>query len=156
MTISIDTREAGDVEFELLPPGWYEVSVYEAKLKEKDNGNRQIEFQFKVQNPAEFKNRRIWFTNALDAKDKNFFIKKTLTALGFIVDGIFELNFDELGGKKASVRIEHREYPVGSGTIRQNVGDIRPLGETESVPHVAYNEDLGEDIPPHGDDDVSF
>jgi len=154
MTIMIDTSEAGEVEFELLPPGWYEVVVYEAKLKKKENGNQQIEFQFKVRSPGEFENRRVWFTNALDARDKNFFVKKTLTALGFIVNGVFELDFDELGGKKANVRIEHREYPPNSGKLRQNVGDIRPIDETESVPHVAYDEELGEDVPPHGDDDA--
>ena len=153
MTLMVDFSEAGDVEFEPLPQGWYDVSVYEAKLETKGEGEnlkRMIAFEFKVQSPIEFDNRRLWMRNMIGAKDKNFYLKKTLHALGIEVDGVYELDLNELLGASASVRVGWREW---EGKTKEEVVDIRPTGSVETV-SVTYDEDLGEDVPPHSDDDA--
>lgn len=150
MTVEVDFTEAGDVDFEPLPQGWYEVSVYEAKFEESQNGKRMVAFEFKVQSPIEFDGRRLWMRNMIGAKDKNFYLKKTLNALGIEVDGIVQLNLNEILGLSTSVRVGWREW---EGKTKEEVVDIRPTGTTETV-SVPYDEDLGEDMPPHGDDDA--
>ena len=148
MTVEIDFTETGDVNFEPLPQGWYEVSVYEAKLEESQNGKRMISFEFKVKSPIEFDGRRLWMRNMIGARDKNFYLKKTLNALGIEVDGVMHLDFNDLLGRVASVRVGWREW---EGKTKEEVVDIRPLGSVETTSEI-----YEEDIPPHGDDDVSF
>ena len=41
------------------------------------------------------------------------------------------------------------------GKTKEAVVDIRPVGSVETV-SVPYDEESGEDIPPHTDDDISF
>ena len=147
MTLMVDFSEAGDVDFEPLPQGWYDVSVYEVKLEESQAGKPMIAFEFKVQG-GEFDSRRLWMRNMIGARDKNFYLKKTLNALGVEVDGVAEIDLGGFLGCSASVRVGWREW---EGKTKEEVVDIRPAGMEETTSGT-----YEEDIPPHDDDDVSF
>lgn len=124
--IEVDFTEADTMDFEPLPKGWYEVAVYEAKLETSQKGNRMICFELNVLEPVEHQGRKLWFRNTIDGKDKNFYLKKTLTAMGVEVSGLAKLDLRELAGNYMAVLVQHEVY---NDKTRERVVDVAPAGK---------------------------
>jgi hypothetical protein len=137
--IEVDFSDAGDVEFELLPPGWYDALVYDVKLETTSAGNRQFVFELNMLD-QEHAGRKAWLRNTIGAKDKNFYLKKSLSAMGYESEGVVQINPDELLGRELQVLIKHEEY---NGKVREKIVDVRPQGGTREDSDTI---DLDEDI----------
>ena len=136
--MEVDFTGAGDMEFEPIPPGWYEVLVFDVKVTETQTGYQQFVFQFMIADTEEHAGRRLFLHNTVGAKDNNFYLKKTLTALGIVVDGVMQVDPRDLYGLYASAKVLHEEY---NGVTRERVVDIRPSGTALTEDGIAY-EDL--------------
>lgn len=129
--VEVDFTNTADVDFELIPPGWYDVLVYDVGLETSQSGMRMFKFEFNLLDMA-FAGRKVWLRNTIGAKDNNWYLKRTLNALGYEAEGVVSINTNDLMGREAQVRIEHEEY---SGKTREKVVDIRPngMGDTDDI-----------------------
>lgn len=124
-----DFTEAEDANFDPLPNGWYEVVLYEAKREVSEKGNKLIAFEFNVLEPEEYSRHKLWLRNTVGGKDKNFFLKKTLTALGVKVGDSAKLDAEflrDICGSYASVLNIQKVY---NNRVYPEIVDIKPAGQ---------------------------
>ncbi|MEW6555110.1 MAG: DUF669 domain-containing protein [Actinomycetota bacterium] len=136
--LEVDFTDADEINFEPLPKGWYEVAVYEAKLEYSQAGNPMIVFELNVLN-GPYPGKKLWLRNAIDGKDKNYYLKRTLTAIGYHVTGKAKINLDDLCGRYARVLVEHELYKEKT---REKVVDIVPLEDGGYGDDVVISGDL--------------
>lgn len=136
--IEVDFSDAGDIEFELIPPGWYDVLVYDVKMGDTSTGMRQFIFELNILD-QEHASRKLWLRNTIGAKDKNFYLKKSLSAMGYEAEGVVQIDTGDLMGKEFQVRVMHEEY---NGKVREKIVDVRPQGGARDEDYGSLDDDL--------------
>jgi len=143
MGISLDFTGVQGGDFEPLPKGKYNATVFEVTEEESKAGKPYLSFQFKIQDEG-FNNRRA-FLNASLQPQALWNVKGILKNLGVEgLDGQFELDLDDLAGKPCQILIGHEVYE----------GETRDRVKKVLAPDPKF---LGvDDVPELSDDDLPF
>jgi len=121
MKANFDFTNVND-DFEILPKGEYVVNLFDVDLKKTQKKDDMFVLILKVAE-GEHKGRQLFF-NLPVMTQTMWKIKETLEAFGMEVPkGAFNVDFDELLGKKAVAIVDHREY---QGKEREDVQGLVP------------------------------
>lgn len=133
-------NEAGG-GIELLPPGEYEAETVKADHKVAQSGKDMWSVRFKI-TTGPYANKPVWNNFTLAKENPNalgvFFRQMAI----FGLDGEFfgmnpsnEQVADALGGgKKCRLTVGQREYPKGSGQMRNDVSEVKASGMGANPP----------------------
>lgn len=142
----MDQAQAG---FEALPPGPYDAEIIKAEYKTASTGKPMWVVQFKVL-AGPYANKVVFNQFVLSEDNPNalgmFFRHMAVLGLdgeffGMLPEG--QAGYDAIAGalvgKKAKITLSQREYPKGSGTMRNQVDDVQAsqLGANEPVRQIA-------------------
>lgn len=140
--VNIDFSNAKESHFEPLPRGVYGATVFEATMTETGEGGKlpagtpRISVQFKITEPEEYANRRV-FTGYIippadypKAETMTNMLFTFLRAIGYSDAELKKLKKlpdpDEFAGRECKVRLGTQEYPPNSGEINNTVRDVLP------------------------------
>ena len=122
MNLKIDFSQTE--EFPLIDEGIYTLRVTDCELKESENtGSQYLEFWFEVVG-GDWDKTKIPLRNMLNKKDRNFYLRSTLQALGYKCEGIIDLETDSLKDRVCRGEIHHREY---NGKVYADITAIYPM-----------------------------
>jgi len=107
-------------EFEQLPAGDYNASIYDVELTQSSNGNPMVKLQHQILDP-EFENRFCWHNIVLTPKSIKI-AKQTFYQLGMDTED-FELadledHLEELRGKEVSFKLSYKPNADGDSWPR--------------------------------------
>lgn len=132
--VNVDFSEADS--FPLIDQGLYPASVVGVDVKKSEKtGNEYFEFNFEIAS-GEFKGMKVYHRNAINAKDRNGFLKQTLDALNYEVAGVSEIETADLYGRSCMIQITHTEY---QGKTRAEISGLFPIDDVP-VPATSDNE----------------
>lgn len=139
-----DLQAKASADFDPVPPDTYEAQIVEAKASQTGDGSKTMfSVKFNVTS-GPFLNRKLWnnFTVSPDNPNALGFFFKHMAALGLSKAYFDALPSNEqvaqdLVGRTATLRVEQREWPVGSGTMRNDVKNIMAPQNGAGAPPVA-------------------
>jgi hypothetical protein len=123
-------KAAGDAALEALPPDTYDVTVDSAEATESSTGKPMIKVRFKVQGgPYDQKTVFNQFVISYDSNVALNFFFRYMAALGlgeafFAAKPPMAQVASALVGRRCQVKLSQREWPAGSGQIRNNVDNV--------------------------------
>lgn len=154
--LNLDLSGATESSFEAIPSGWYNATIFDAEMKATKGGPKaklpagtpMLNVQFRIDS-GEHENRRQFRSYVIapaklkDENGKNVVNenKKTtdgilygfLKAAGFDPDevksGNFNLDLDELKGRKVRIKVGQREY---EGDVQNEVKDVKAFTGEEA------------------------
>ena len=132
------------MSFDALPAGSYRIAVDRVEERDSNAGGKGLMWLFRVtdvlhtnlehENPESLVGRTLVHgTSFSEASLWNLF--RTLIALGDEpedVENINDLDTDDYPGKECVVQVTLREYPIDSGTMTNNIQNMRALTEEEA------------------------
>jgi len=134
VNINMNDAQAPSGSFEPLPPGEYLIEVLSAEVKPTATpGRNLIVLQFKVEEPAEFRNRRIFDRRnlPLDTEGPESFVAQRLKELFDAFPGTFDYDTgsgdtDMMVGMRAMIRTrnENDNRPDHAGEVQTRVQRI--------------------------------
>lgn len=135
MRYTVNFEDNGD--YPLIDQGMYNAICTGCDVKESERGNKYFQFDFEVTG-GQFAGLRLPpMRNMIDMKDKNYYLQQTLFALEYIVDGLTEIDTEEIVGRRCRIQIIHSKY---EGKTRAEIAGIFPLDESgdvvDSIPEV--------------------
>jgi hypothetical protein len=150
MPLKVNLKNAKEQNFEPLPAGTYDATVFEVKEKKTKGGDNaklpadtpMIATQFKINDESgEYENRRVFDQmvippEKIDGQPYEHYqtmmdsVFTYFAAIGFSPDeirGWKELpDYEELAGRECRVVLGLREYPKGSGDFQNVVKRVKP------------------------------
>lgn len=137
-------KAAGEASFEALPPDVYDVVVDTTEAAETSTGKPMIKVKFKVQGgPYDQKTVFNQFVISYDSPTAMNFFFRHMAALGlneafFVANPKIAQVAQALVGRRCRVKLSQREWPQGSGQLRNNVDAVNPpVDGISAVPPVA-------------------
>ena len=142
-------------EFEPLPEGIYDATVFNAEVKTSQKGTKYVAWEFKVTQKGS-EGRRAWLNNSLQDQAK-WTVMRTLVALGEPIENMkdkqFRLNFKQYFGRPCRLVVSQEEY---QGEPRQRVLRVLPPGGDDEGTEFGGGSGVAEEIEESPDDELPF
>ena len=124
--ISVDLTNVEGGDFELLPEGTYNATVYEVEFNEEKN---YLNWEFRITD-ADYEDRRAWTITSLKP-NALWKLKQILNRIAPEMDlsGQLNIDTDELGGLPCRLDIIHEEY---KGDTKARVDEVHAPQEGAS------------------------
>lgn len=128
MKIPIRFSESAKRTFNPVPPRWYNVEISDAVLDQAITGTEFLNVEFKIFDPVDYENRRIW-TNFYLTEEASWRLAALQNAVG--IEPGSENTTEDFIGKRLRIRV--KEVEDQEGNLKSEVVAFRRL-PSEKVP----------------------